>query len=72
MPGGERIEVRGFGTFAVRSHKAYAGWNPKTGTTVQVAPKLLPFFKASKNLAARINSGGDQKPAIVPDEDWGT
>jgi integration host factor subunit beta len=52
---GERIEIRGFGTFQVRSYKGYEGRNPKTGDAVQVAPKRLPFFKASQNLAAKIN-----------------
>ena len=51
---GERIEIRGFGTFQVRSYKGYAGRNPKTGNVVQVAPKRLPFFKVGKNLAAKI------------------
>ena len=80
---GERIEVRGFGTFEVRSYKAYTGRNPRTGNVVVVPPKRLPvrvftspsdgfkrlpFFKASKNLAARINIGRDNKQAIVPDQ----
>src|ERR1017187_10200743 len=51
---GERIEIRGFGTFQVRSYKGYEGRNPKTGDVVHVAPKRLPFFKVSKNLAAQI------------------
>jgi integration host factor subunit beta len=54
MRRGERIELRGFGTFQVRSYKGYAGRNPKTGNVVQVAPKRLPFFKVGKNLAAKI------------------
>jgi integration host factor subunit beta len=65
---GERIEVRGFGTFEVRSYKGYKGRNPKTGDPIEVAPKRLPFFKASKSLAARMNIGRDNKPAIVPDQ----
>ena len=51
---GERIEIRGFGTFQIRSYKGYTGRNPSTGETVHVSPKRLPFFKASKNLAAKI------------------
>jgi integration host factor subunit beta len=58
MHRGERIEIRGFGTFQVRSYKGYTGRNPSTGDRVEVAPKRLPFFKTSKNLAARIDSGG--------------
>jgi integration host factor subunit beta len=53
---GERIEIRGFGTFQVRRHKGYKGRNPRTGMPVEVAPKRLPFFKASKTLAAEVNS----------------
>ena len=58
---GERIEIRGLGTFQVRSYKGYDGRNPKTGDIVHVAPKRLPFFKVSKNLAAKINGGGKNK-----------
>ena len=42
---GERIEIRGFGSFTVRKYKSYEGRNPRTGETVHVAPKRLPFFK---------------------------
>jgi integration host factor subunit beta len=42
---GGRIEVRGFGSFAVREYKAYTGRNPKTGKNIKVRPKKLPFFK---------------------------
>jgi integration host factor subunit beta len=58
---GERIEIRGFGTFHVRSYKGYEGRNPKTGEIISVAPKLLPFFKVGKNLVARVNAGGKMK-----------
>jgi integration host factor subunit beta len=54
MRRGERIEIRGFGTFQVRSYKGYAGRNPKTGEAIQVPPKRQPFFKVSKNLAAQV------------------
>ena len=40
-----RIEIRGFGSFSVREYGAYKGRNPRTGNTVQVKPKKLPFFK---------------------------
>jgi integration host factor subunit beta len=52
---GDRIEIRGFGTFEVRSYKGYEGRNPKTGNPVQVAPKKLPFFKIGKELHERLN-----------------
>lgn len=47
---GERIEVRGFGTFFVKSYKPRKGRNPKTGILVDVPPKRLPFFKMGKEL----------------------
>ena len=53
----ERIEIRGFGAFEVRSYKAYEGRNPSTGTLVQVAPKKLPFFKVGKELRERVAGG---------------
>jgi len=53
---GEGIEIRGFGSFTVRQYKAYEGRNPRTGETVHVAPKRLPFFKVGKDLRERVNS----------------
>lgn len=53
---GEGIEIRGFGSFTVREYKAYEGRNPRTGETVHVAPKKLPFFKVGKDLKERVNS----------------
>jgi integration host factor subunit beta len=52
---GEGIEIRGFGSFTVREYKAYEGRNPRTGETVHVAPKRLPFFKVGKDLRQRVN-----------------
>ncbi len=52
---GERIEIRGFGSFSIRQYDGYEGRNPKTGETVRVAPKRLPFFKVGKELRERIN-----------------
>jgi integration host factor subunit beta len=52
---GERIEIRGFGSFEIREYKAYEGRNPRTGATVEVKPKRLPFFKVGKELKERIN-----------------
>lgn len=54
---GEGIEIRGFGSFTVREYKAYEGRNPRTGETVHVAPKRLPFFKVGKDLRERVNAG---------------
>jgi integration host factor subunit beta len=56
---GERIEIRGFGSFEIRSYKAYQGRNPKTGVPVPVREKRLPFFKVGKELKERVNPGGD-------------
>jgi len=55
MRRGEKIEVRGFGTFQIRSYRAYKGRNPRTGQLVAVKPKRLPHFRVSVALAARIN-----------------
>ena len=52
---GERIEIRGFGSFEVRNYKSYEGRNPRTGEPVKVAPKRLPFFKVGKELRERVN-----------------
>jgi integration host factor subunit beta len=53
---GERIEIRGFGSFEVREYKSYEGRNPRTGEPVRVGAKRLPFFKIGKELRERINS----------------
>lgn len=45
-----RIEIRGFGTFYVKSYRPRKGRNPKTGEVVSVPPKRLPFFKMGKEL----------------------
>ena len=52
---GENIELRGFGTFTVRMHGSYVGFNPKTREQVNVKPKRLPFFKPAKELKAGVN-----------------
>ena len=54
---GERIEIRGFGSFEIRHYKAYEGRNPRTGDKVDVKPKRLPFFKVGKELKERVNNG---------------
>ena len=54
---GERIEIRGFGSFEIRNYKAYEGRNPRTGNPVEVQPKRLPFFKVGKELKERVNNG---------------
>lgn len=54
---GERVEIRGIGSFEIRRYGAYQGRNPRTGATVTVKPKRLPFFKAGKGLRHRVNGG---------------
>ena len=58
---GERIEIRGFGTFQIRDYKGYRGRNPRTGEVIHVPPKRLPFLKVSKTLAAQIGGGRDKQ-----------
>ena len=52
---GERIEIRGFGSFVTRNYGAYRGRNPKTGAVVDVAPKKLPHFKVGRELKELVN-----------------
>lgn len=58
LKNGNRIEIRGFGSFEIRRYKAYEGRNPRTGDPVGVNPKRLPFFKVGKELKERVNQGG--------------
>ena len=51
---GDKVEIRGFGTFRTRQRKARIGRNPKTGVRVEVPAKRIPFFKASKELRALV------------------
>lgn len=51
-----RVEIRGFGSFKIKKYLPYTGRNPKTGDIVKVSPKLLPFFRAGKDLKEYINS----------------
>jgi integration host factor subunit beta len=59
---GERIEIRGFGSFEIREYKAYKGRNPKTGVPVSVREKRLPFFKVGKELKERVNGRAASGP----------
>lgn len=56
---GGRVELRGFGAFSVRSRPARSGRNPRTGETVEVPAKSVPFFKSGKELRERLNASGD-------------
>ena len=53
---GDRIEIRGFGSFEIREYEGYTGRNPKTGMEVSVKPKKTPFFKTGKELKERVLS----------------
>ncbi len=54
---GERVELRGFGAFTVKRRDARTGRNPRTGASVSVDEKSVPFFKAGKELRLRVNAG---------------
>ena len=53
---GDRVEIRGFGSFSVRHRSARIGHNPATGEHVDVAEKVFPHFKAGKQLRQRLNT----------------
>jgi len=58
---GDKIEIRGFGSFRTRQRRGRTGRNPKTGAKVEVPPKRIPFFKPSKDLKDFVN--GEALPA---------
>jgi integration host factor subunit beta len=59
---GDRIEIRGFGSFVVKHRRARQGRNPKSGALVSVAAKRVPFFKVGKELRLRVD-GQPYNPA---------
>ena len=63
LKAGDKLEVRGFGSFRVRERNARVGRNPKTGEKVEVPAKRVPYFKPSKELKDLIN----QKPPVFGD-----
>jgi integration host factor subunit beta len=54
---GGRVELRGFGAFSTREREARSGRNPRTGETVKVPSKRVPYFKAGKEIRERLNEG---------------
>jgi integration host factor subunit beta len=62
LKGGDKVEIRGFGSFRTRERKGRIGRNPKSGERVEVPPKTIPFFKPSKELRDVVN-GGPPPPA---------
>jgi integration host factor subunit beta len=69
---GDKIEIRGFGSFRTRQRRARVGRNPKTGARVEVPPKRVPFFKPSRELKEYVNAGAaatepaEASPAAPP------
>ena len=60
---GDKVELRGFGSFQTHQRRGRVGRSPKTGAQVQVAVKRIPFFKPSKELAALLNRAAPEAPA---------
>lgn len=57
LANGDRIEIRGFGTFTVKHRKARIARNPKTSEAVELASRIVPYFRAGKELKERLNQG---------------
>jgi integration host factor subunit beta len=53
---GDRVEIRGLGSFKVKKYKGYKGRNPKTGKPIKVKAKKLPFFKCGRELKKRVDT----------------
>jgi integration host factor subunit beta len=71
---GDKIEIRGFGSFRIRQRKSRTGRNPKTGDKVQVPAKRVPYFKPSKELRDLVNprnkeEAGEPVSEGIGDED---
>ncbi len=62
---GDKIEIRGFGSFRTRQRKPRVGRNPKTGDRVEVPPKKIPFFKPSKELKDMVNQDSEKPQAAA-------
>ena len=62
---GDKIEIRGFGSFRTRQRQPRVGRNPKTGTRVEVPSKRIPYFKPSKELKDLVNHSSDQPAAAA-------
>ncbi len=65
LKSGDKIEIRGFGSFRIRQRKPRIGRNPKTGTKVEVPAKKVPYFKPSKELRDLVNPTGATAGAAV-------
>ena len=63
LSNGDKVEIRGFGSFLLKSYNAYVGRNPKTGEKVSVPKKELPFFRAGKDLREKVNDSTPTSPS---------
>lgn len=63
---GDKIEIRGFGSFRTRQRKPRIGRNPKTGARVDVPAKKIPYFKPSKELKDLVNGGPGASVSSIP------
>ena len=68
LANGNRVELRGFGALSVKERDARIGRNPRTGETVNISRKFVPFFKAGKDLRNRLND--NIATVIEPVHDW--
>lgn len=66
---GDKIELRGFGSFRLRVRRPRQGRNPKTGTRVDVPGKAIPYFKPGKELRDLLNPGGSSEGPFAADDD---
>src|SRR6266480_2743007 len=71
LRGGDKIEIRGFGSFRTRQRQPRVGRNPKTGARVEVPAKKIPYFKPSKELKDIVNTsaGATPTPGLQPASD---
>lgn len=67
---GNRVELRGFGAFSVKSRDARMGRNPRTGESVHVEAKRLPFFKTGKGLRERLNGETPSDDSSSSEDSW--
>lgn len=63
---GNRVEIRGLGSFQLRHYDGYTGRNPHTGETVQVRPKILPVFRTGKEIRVRLAEQAPPPPKETP------
>ena len=69
LKNGDRIEIRGFGSFQVKVREARDGRNPKTGEPVHISAKRTPFFKVGKELKEMVDRSGKESAAGAPAAD---